>query len=198
MRHRHTAVPSLRLTVILALVVTALAAAPALAQPTIFVADLDGPSESPPNASPGTGFAQVEFDIVAHTMRVYASFSGLVGTTTNCHIHGPTTTAGTGIAGVMTTTPTFTGFPSGVTSGTYDHTFDMTQATSYNPSFVTAVGGTVALAEAALYQALLDGKAYFNVHSNAFPGGEIRGFLAEVNPTPVEPQTWGRIKSMYR
>lgn len=195
MRHRHTVSGSIAA---LALAALTLAAAPALAAPTIFVANLDGPSESPPNASPGTGYAQVEFDPVAHSMRVYASFSGLLGNTTNCHIHGPTADAGTGIAGVMTTTPTFPGFPSGVTSGTYDQIFDMTQASSYNPSFVTAVGGTIALAEAALYQALLDGKAYFNIHSNIYLGGEIRGFLTVVDPTPVEPRTWGRIKSMYR
>ena len=40
-------------------------------------------------------------------------------------------------------------FPLGVTSGTYDNTLDMTQATSYNPAYVTATGGTTAGAEAA-------------------------------------------------
>lgn len=149
----------------------------------VFTANLDGPSEAPPNTSPGTGFAKVSFDIVAHTMRVEASFVGLTGQTTNAHIHAATAMPGVGTAGVATTIPTFTGFPSGVTSGTYDHIFDMTMASSYNPAFVTAHGG-IAGAEMFLYSSLLDGKAYLNIHTSFRPGGEIRGFLHAV-PEPA-------------
>jgi len=53
----------------------------------------------------------------------------------------------------------------------------MTLASSYNASFVTAHGGTIAQAESDLLQSLADGKAYFDIHSTAFGGGEIRGFL---------------------
>jgi hypothetical protein len=84
----------------------------------VFDANLDGPSESPANASPGTGFAEVTFDDILNTMNVNVSFSGLVGTTTASHIHAATLTAGSGTAGVATTTPYFAGFPIGVTSGT--------------------------------------------------------------------------------
>ncbi len=165
--------------------VAAVACLAAGAQATIFHygANLDGPSESPPNASPGTGFALVDYDDVLHTMRVQITFSGLTGTTTASHIHGATATAGTGTAGVATTTPTFTGFPAGLTTGAYDHTFDMTLASSYNPSYVTANGGTTASAELALFAAMAAGKTYLNIHSTTFPGGEIRGFLLEV-PSP--------------
>jgi len=166
--------------------------------PVTYKAVLDGASEFPSNASPGTGLAQVDVDAAAHTMRVQATFSGLIGSTTASHIHGPTAVAGSGNAGVATTTPTFAGFPLGVTSGAYDNTLDMTLASSYNPSFVTANGGTPATAEAALFQAIADGKAYLNVHSQAFPGGEIRGFLALFDPTPALGATWGRIKAIYR
>src|SRR5436190_22922131 len=82
-----------------------------------YFAVLDGPSESPPNISPGFGTSEVDIDTAAHTMRVRTSFTGLVGTTTASHIHAATTVAGTGTAGVATTTPTFAGFPLGVTSG---------------------------------------------------------------------------------
>jgi hypothetical protein len=131
-------------------------------------------------------------------MRVQVSFVGLTGNTTASHIHAPTVVALTGTAGVATTTPTFTGFPLGVTSGVYDHTFDLTQSSSYNPAYVTANGGTVAAANAALLAAIAAGKAYLNVHSVTFGGGEIRGFLVPLDVTPTTSSTWGRIKSLYR
>jgi hypothetical protein len=144
---------------------------------------LDGPSESPPNASPATGFADFKYDNLAHTLYIDVSWSGLLGTTTASHIHAATTVAGTGTAGVATTTPYFSGFPIGVTSGSYTTTLDLTLASSYNPSYVTANGGTTATAEAALVAAIAADKAYLNIHSTVFGGGEIRGFLVAV-PEP--------------
>lgn len=166
---------------------------------TTYTCMLSGPAESPPNASPGTGFSIVDIDPVAHTMRVRISFSGLIGTTSASHIHGPTAVALTGTAGVATVTPSFTGFPNGVTSGNYDMTYNtLAAAGTYNPAFVTANGGTPASAETALFNAIAAGKAYVNVHSSAFPGGEIRGFLILGGPTPSTKNSWGRIKSLYR
>jgi hypothetical protein len=152
-------------------------AANATAIPIEYVAHLSGPKESPPNDSPGAGFADVTFDLDAHTMRVQVTFSGLVGTTTASHIHSPTAVPFTGTAGVATQVPFFDGFPIGVTSGTYDMTFDTSLDSTYNPDFVTANGGSVDAAEAALAASLAAGTAYLNIHSTVFPGGEIRGFL---------------------
>ncbi|SBT08684.1 conserved membrane hypothetical protein [Candidatus Propionivibrio aalborgensis] len=151
-----------------------------LAQATIitYYADLSGLNESPSNASPGTGSATVIYDDALHTMQVKATFSGLIGNTTAAHIHCCTLAPMTGTVGVATPTPTFPGFSLGVTSGTYDTTFDMTLASSYNASFVTASGGTAAGAEAALFAGMSAGKAYFNIHTTFVPSGEIRGFLA--------------------
>jgi hypothetical protein len=160
------------------------------AAPIVFSTTLSGPNEATPNASPGTGTALVTFDPIANTMRVEVSFSGLLGVTTASHIHCCTTVPLTGAAGVATTSPTFTDFPSGVTSGTYDHTFDMTLATSYNAPFITANGGTTASAESALFNAMVAGKTYLNIHSSVFPGGEIRGFLVAV-PEPVTLSLFG-------
>lgn len=187
-------VPRLLLLVVLAM--AALAYATAGAAPVSYIAILDGPSESPPNASPGTGNAAVDVDLVAHTMHVHVDFTGLVDVTTASHIHAPTTTPNTGTAGVATTTPYFAGFPIGVTAGTYDNTLDMTLTTSYNPSYITANGGTTASAEAALAAAIAAGKAYVNVHTHTFPGGEIRGFLMP-GATPARKTSWGRVKSLY-
>jgi hypothetical protein len=172
----------LRLTILLCSCVL-WGVAPANAATITYEALLSGLAESPPNASPGTGLAIVVVDDVANTMEVKVSFSGLLGTTTAAHIHCCTTSAGTGTAGVATTLPYFAGFPIGVTSGTYDNILDMTAASSYNPAFVTANGGSVASAEAAIFSGLAAGEAYLNIHTTVVPGGEIRGFLA-ATPLP--------------
>jgi hypothetical protein len=162
----------------------ALLAPAARAVPLVFTAPLSGPSESPPNNSPGTGFAEVDFDIAAHSMRVVVDFSGLTSGTTASHIHCCTTVPFTGTAIVATTTPTFPNFPLGVTSGHYDQTFNMTLASSYNSQFLALFGGSIAAAETALFNGLFAGTEYLNVHTSNFPGGEIRGFLEPV-PEPA-------------
>ena len=147
------------------------------AQAQVYTTNLDGPSEFPSNASPGVGTAQLSINPIAHTFRLQGEFSGLIGTVTAAHIHGPTVSPLALTAGVMTQTPSFVGFPLGVTSGSFDFTYDMTLAATWNPAFVAANGGTPASAEAVFLAAVADGKAYLNIHSSTFGGGEIRGFL---------------------
>lgn len=172
-------------------VLLALSVAPAAAAPVTYYAYLSGANEAPPNASPGAGLTFVTIDDVAHTMTVDVAFSGLLAGVTASHIHvingpGDANTADT-IGPVATTTPTFTGFPSGVTSGIYARTFDMTLASSYRGAFITDAGGTTALAEAALFSGIAEGRAYLNIHTSMFPGGEIRGFLASCGPNQRVP-----------
>lgn len=160
-----------------------LAAGMAQAHEQVYFSLMDGPSEAPPNPSPGTGFAQVTIDFDLITMRVEATFQDLVGITSAAHIHAPTLVPGVGTAGVATMLPSFTGFPLGVSAGSMDTTFDMTLASSYNPAFITASGGTVGQAFNRLVLALDEGRAYFNIHTSAFAGGEIRGF-PQLIPAP--------------
>jgi hypothetical protein len=148
-----------------------------------YAVTLNGPSESPANASPGIGVGIVNYNDSTHVLELAVTFQNLSGTVTAAHIHAATAEPFTGAAGVATTTPTFTGFPSGVTSGAFATTLDLTAASSYNAAFVTANGGTMAGAETALTTAMAKGEAYLNIHSTAFPGGEIRGFLVAI-PEP--------------
>ncbi len=143
-----------------------------------------GTSEVPPTGSTATGFASVTIDTIAQTMDVQITFTGLAGVTTASHIHCCLTIPGVGNAGVATTTPSFAGFPLGVTSGSYDSgALDLTNASTYNPAFVTAEG-SLSNAEAALLAGLAAGDTYLNIHSSVDPGGEIRGFLVAV-PEPT-------------
>ena len=171
---------------ILGLLAVGLLAGPMSAQAVqiTLVATLSGAAEDPPNASPGTGTALVPLDLDTFLMRVEVTFDDLLSPTAVAHIHCCTELPDTGLAGVATTTPTFPDFPAGATSGTYDRTFDMTDASSSNSAFLTA-HGDVADAFAFLLAGLNAGTAYFNVHTDLFQGGEIRGFLHQVQvPEP--------------
>jgi hypothetical protein len=176
---------------VLLLVAFLVSALPLQAAPIVFTATLSGPNEEPSNASPGTGSAIVTIDDILDTMRVQVTFADLLGTVTVSHIHvingpGDANTADT-LGPVATTTPTFSGFPSGVTSGSYDATFDMLLASSYRAGWITDSGGTTELAEAELFAGILEGRAYLNIHSSMFGGGEIRGFLQPAPTAIPEP-----------
>jgi CHRD domain/PEP-CTERM motif len=167
---------------IIALLFAATFAPKALADVTTYQVTLTGPGETPPNASPGTGFAVITIDTITNTLDiVYYSFSGLTSPATASQIQCCTAIPGVGTAAVATQVPSFVGFPLGVTSGTYWMSFDMTQASTWDSTFITANGGTPGDAELALEAGAAAGEAYLNIHTAAFPGGEIRGFLT---PTP--------------
>jgi hypothetical protein len=143
-------------------------------------------TENPANSSPGVGVALVGYDSSDHSLRVLSGFAELLGGVTAAHIHCCVDPPGN--TGVATAVPTFPGFPSGVMSGVYNQLFDLTSASSFNPAFVAASGGTLLAAELALAGGLQQGRAYFNIHTAMFPGGEIRGFLTAVPEGPVIPE----------
>lgn len=195
--HSHLRTGSIRVVLALAACVMLGAVTTSHAAWVVYNVTLNGANESPPNASLGTGTATVGVNAATHQLYIHLDFQGLTGITTQCHIHAATAVAGTGTAGVATTTPYFAGFPIGVSAGSYDVTLDETLASSWNPSYVTAHGGTTAQAEIDFDAAVAAGKAYLNVHSSFVPGGEIRGFLTPA-PVPTKPSTWGNIKALYR
>lgn len=120
---------------------------------------LSGLNENPPNASPATGMATGTLDDVSGMLHFDVMASGFIAPITAAHIH----TAPVGVNGPVT-------FPlTGATGGTSYNSSDMFML---NPTQVTT---------------LLGGGMYVNIHSQALPGGEIRGQLA-ASPVP-EPAT---------
>lgn len=177
-----------RVLPILALAAAAGLAAPPLAQaatPT-YRANAIGQLEVPPNVSPGTSLVTIE--IPGRQLLVDLPFRDLLGSTTAAHIHCCTTDAFTGTAAVALP---FVDFPLGVQAGEYSAAINLGDVASYDPAFVAAYGGTVQGAAAALLAGINSNEAYVNIHTDAYPGGEIRGFLVAA-PVP-EPSAWAML-----
>lgn len=138
----------------------------------------------------GSGSGSAILDTALHTLVISASWSGLSGLTTVAHIHCCTANSGTGSIGVAVTPGTLPGFPVGTTSGSYaSGPLPTDIAATYTAGFLNNFGGgTVAGAEQALLQGLQSGAAYLNIHSERFPGGEIRGFASAAAPPTAVPE----------
>ena len=108
-------------------------------------ATLDGKSEVPPNASAGTGTADIDYDAATKKLSWKLTYSGLSGPATAAHFHGPAEPGKN--AGVGVAIPNATKSP---------------------------VEGSATLTDAQAAD-LMAGKYYVNVHTAANPGGEIRG-----------------------
>lgn len=134
----------------------------------------------------GSGSVTVDYDDVANTLLINASWSGLSGLTTVSHIHCCTAVPGTGTVAIAVTPGTLPGFPAGTTSGSYTSPpLDLTAIGTFTAGFINNfAGGVLGNADSALLAGMNGGLAYFNIHTVAFPGGEIRGFLHQV-PEPA-------------
>jgi hypothetical protein len=153
-------------------------------------ANLNGQAESPPNTSPGFARSVASIDAAAKSMSLRIPFFDLTSGTMASHIHCCTAAPLTGVAPVATMLPSFPDFPMGVTSGTYDRTFNMSDPAFYNPAFLSANGGTAQSAATALINGINANEAYLNIHTAEFPTGEVRGFLVAAIP---EPSSWAML-----
>ena len=173
---------------VLALAGATALAAPAFAQTSVptYRAIASGQAEEPPNASAGNSLTTIEINGLQ--LLVDAPFRDLTGTTVMAHIHCCTTEAFRGVAPVAVP---FDDFPTGVRAGTYNATIPLDEETSYDPAFLAANGGTTAGAYSALVDAINANEAYVNIHTSAYPNGEIRGFLVAA-PIP-EPAEWAML-----
>ena len=168
--------------IIRAIAASTLMLAAATANATTYSATFSGALENPSNASTATGFGTLR--VVGNSIVVSIDFTNLGSGLADGHIHccvGPTANAGVAIG--------FTGLPVGSTSGSIDRVIDLTNASVFRASFITASGGTVDLARARLFASLDAGQVYYNLHTVNFPGGEIRGNLSFV----PEPASWAML-----
>jgi hypothetical protein len=81
--------------------------------------------------------------------------------------------------------PSLLGFPVGATSGSFDAFLDLDDSSNFNAAFLATSGGTTDLAIARFINGINDNKTYLNIHTTAFPGGEIRGFLVVPEPASM-------------
>ena len=137
----------------------------------VFEVHCTGDQSTPPNLSLGVADGTFTLDDGGTQMAFSLSFVGLEGTTVAAHLHRVST--GTGAPIALGLNP-----PIGVFAGTCTGTL-----TGITPAMVTDM-----LAD--LY--------YVNIHTTAFPDGEIRGGLFLRSTTPGKRTTWGRIKASYR
>ena len=148
-----------------------LPAARAGATSITFSGTLHGSNENPPNGSPGTGAITAVLDDVADTLEVTESFVDLTAPDSAAHIH---CCAAPGTNAPVVLNFVGTGFPIGVTAGTYHHIFDLT----------TSLSG---ISVSTFISNLEGGLAYANIHDANFPGGEIRAQLLPAVVATPEP-----------
>jgi hypothetical protein len=116
-----------------------------------FTATYKGSNEVPPNTSTATGTITGTYNDSTNTISFTINFSGLGSNSTAAHFHGPAF-PGTN----ANVTYAHTGFPTGVTSGTFTGTQVITDTEEKD---------------------LLAGKWYSNIHTTNFPAGEIRALI---------------------
>jgi hypothetical protein len=112
-------------------------------------ATMTGAKEVPPNPGPGTGTLEGVVNMASRELRWNIKCGGLSGPVTGMHFHGPASEAQN--AGVVVP----------ITGG----------------CDAAGTAGRVVVDQNGLAD-LLAGKWYVNVHTQAFPGGEIRGQVA--------------------
>ncbi len=117
---------------------------------------LTGSEEVPANPTPGKGTIVGWYNDETNTISYTIIFGGLLAPTVAGHFHAP---APTGVNAPVIIG--YTGFPLGVTSGSYSNTHVITNTQETQ---------------------LLAGLWYSNIHTSLYPGGEIRAQIVLGNP----------------
>jgi hypothetical protein len=117
----------------------------------VFVAHLSGAHDVPANTSHASGFATVHLNRARMRITVRVTFRGLEGPATAAHIHGPAA--------------------AGANAGPL---FPLSGVPNTRSGVIQTQTFTITRRELGYLES---GMLYVNVHSTAFPDGEIRGQL---------------------
>lgn len=137
---------------------------------------LSGSQEVPARVTPASGTGSLSYDTATLLLDVSLSWADLLAPASAGHIH---CCSGPGANGPVAVDFGSAGFPIGAISGIYGHTFDLALASSFGGGFLGSFGGDVDAARGALLAGLSANAAYFNIHTQVFPGGEIRGNIVQ-------------------
>jgi CHRD domain/PEP-CTERM motif len=168
---------------------TLLASAGPAGAVTIFAATLDGSQEVPGNASTATGFGTFVLNDTGTALTYNATVFGLDFTGTQ------TTSTADNLVAAHMHAPGPRGVNGPVVFGFFGTPFNETNPNDVTVTpFATGVGGSVSgkwdslegnnTTLTAQLANILAGNSYINFHTQAFPGGEIRGQI-EVVPEPA-------------
>ena len=139
-----------------------------LAAGDAYFADLTGAQEAPPVVTSATGQGTAVISADGSTITYLVTYSGLSGTVAAAHIH----TGAVGIAG---------GVILPLTAGPSPMTGTLTAANFAASGSVTTFAQAVA--------AIRAGTTYFNLHTAANPGGELRGQIGVTVSAPAPTPT---------
>jgi hypothetical protein len=175
-----------KLSAVLAVALAGALVGPSQAAVLNWNSTLSGSQEIPPNASTATGFGSVRFDNVTNVLSLNVQWQGLIGGSAfMAHIHCcvvvPPDNAGIALD---LWTPTDPARPA---TGSYSALYDLDDVNPFRAGFTGSNGGTALSAMQALIGAMDagEGRAYYNIHTAQFPGGEIRGNLAVPEPATL-------------
>jgi hypothetical protein len=137
----------------------AAAVGPVAAEQVSFIAVLNGGQETPPTDSNGFGVAYVTLETDSGELCTTLTYSGLTGDALVAHFHAP--------------------------APPRQNAAVVVDLSSALPSPVSVCSKD---APRGFFNDLLNGRAYLNVHTPQFPGGEIRGQVERVGrpPSPRE------------
>ena len=141
-------------------------ASPSQAETTQFKAALKGSDQVPPSETTGTGTVTATYDSVSRRLSWKGSYSGLSGPPTAAHIHGPAAPA---------TNARLVFWASDNIGQCSQGECKLNSETKAQP-LTNPFEGSATLTDTQAAE-LMGGMYYVNIHTNAYPRGEIRGQL---------------------
>ncbi len=138
------------------------------AETVLFKADLKGSNQVPPNQTTGIGTVTATYEPATKQLSWNGSYSGLTGPATAAHIHGPAA-VGANARLVVWVSDNMGQCSQGQCKSKIDS----------KPPLTSPFRGSATLSDEQVSE-LMAGMYYVNIHTDSYPGGELRGQLVKV------------------